>query len=226
MKPEDVCLISDFTDYYDHWFGVRYREPTAIARHGPAFCRNTRDGTTRSVALGILHNILGLLVPDHGPAKHILAAHGAAVVYTDEYAHRGEGKTLIELRGNEALPPLIGWQMASQHFPGSPRPTSYRLLCIGPRRYALRYQSDDYWRSNVGNVTIKRYDPRALPDIPTIRQPWPLLAVDFVLSPDDMPIAIDLNTAPQIRGTPVEEDIEPREVASLIAEFIGRDSNR
>ena len=193
-------LVTDFHDYYD-W---------AFDREGTEFKRIAKGGYTRQEALQTL-NAMNLLTPRCGYPrdwKDNLAMLGQMwVVHTDPYAHCGDGKVLLS--GHAAL----------AHYPNTfatayiPSDGSLRWLQVGNRSFWLSYKSKDDWRSNCGDVTIEflQENPKVL------RGRWPLLAIDFVRDLDIGAIwAIDLNTAPGLRGTGMEDVLQAREVVDLI----------
>jgi hypothetical protein len=113
------------------------------------------------------------------------------VAYTDPRAHRGDGKrlgTVDELLADGVL--SVTYSLMVVGWPYS-RGRSLRLLSCGRSHYWLDYRQRDpaEWRSNVGDVAGEGR--------------W---------------LAVDLNTAPGIRGTPVEQEPRAaRDVAESIA---------
>ena len=223
-------LISDFVDYYDH----------AFSTDGSPFVRNSKGGPNRIEALNMM-SAVGLEVPKHGYVKDLHAdlQKGVTnkrkfskysgvvhlVVYTDLQAHRGEGKELMTLRkAFKKFPDAY----ASQYLPSGGHGThgtdasSETLRCqvIGDEVIWMVFHSDDKWRSNCGKVDISYISgmDNLYKGMENIQLPF--YAIDFV-SPygrhgaNDL-IAIDLNVAPGLQNTPVQEMYSPTEIAQHI----------
>lgn len=220
-----IALASDFLDYYDHVF-LTPRHPEVDW----TWERMSRNGISRRQALRALET-QGFRVPQHGLVKDLvpnlvsqLNIPGvekilSLVVYVDEHAHAGEGKVLLEAR--EALERFPD-SFACQYLPVFPhgRGTSVRWLRIGGKQSWLRYDSMDDWRSNCGDVRIEL---AGLIDKPfsdsLLWRLGPMVAVDF------LPIggrlyAIDLNTAPGLRGTGIEKLVSPRLVLKEVVRYV------
>ena len=195
-----VKLVSDFHDYYDYMFdldGYIYER------------KSINTFVPRQIAFQRLQK-LGLNVPRCGSVKDMLDSciipSDLLVVYADQFAHRGEGKEIITVslarQGvcNKNLLSLF----ASEFIESEERSTSYRYLRIGTTVCWVKYHSDDEWRSNCGSeVEITAIDaPITFPEL----EPYPLFAIDFVKSTFDRQFyAIDYNTCPGLKGTPIEE---------------------
>jgi hypothetical protein len=104
--------------------------------------------------------------------------------------------------------------------PANGQPVSRRYLRIGSKVFWLEYRSDDNWRSNCGTVWIEyARPPRFLMNF-VDDEPYPMLAIDFVRREAGLWAAIDYNTSPGLRHTPIEEDISGEEVVALIKEWM------
>lgn len=211
-----LLLRSDFRDYYDHQFdGATGRDARP---NDTIFERMAKGGPGRTAMFGILDG-MGLHTPPRYRDRAMMArSRRPYVAYTDERAHRGEGKVLV--MPGEPVPDGTTLAVAFLGDLGS-RPTSVRLLRIGSRHFWLRYTSDDPWRSNVGEVVIETL-ATAPPNVGWVAwsvQQWPLLAIDFVGSRSLGWTAIDLNTAPAVGGTPVEDILRPAEVVAAIRQW-------
>ncbi len=198
-------LKSDFSDFYDYYFD----------KEGAVFIRNATGGLPRSQMLRYLQE-LGFLVPPNAKVKNLAAIYPdkKLVVYTDEMAHRGEGKELLSAK--DALEKYPE-KHASIYIEES-NSISHRLLQVGGKRWWLKYESTDDWRSNVGEVKI---DIESYKDeyCPLINQP--LFAIDFVPSHnDELYWAVDFNVAPGIRYSGLEETIKPTEIVNLIKDAV------
>jgi hypothetical protein len=215
---QKVRLISDFHDYYDHWFDGTGAELT--------FERKSDGGDKRREMLVYLKS-LGLRVPAFGRTSEVFeylqqkyAFEGfdrlfEVVVHIDETAHRGEGKIKITLcDAVEQYPD----HLAVEHIPVLPggQGQAWRYLQAGDKRFWLEYTSRNDWRSNCGDVDIGVLGRR--PDGYHKLIKLPLFAVDFVWG--DVPYAIDFNVAPGIKGTGIEDILPAKEVADAIKKAV------
>jgi hypothetical protein len=199
-----LILRSDFRDYYDHWFDSH------LLYDGKAqvFERLSTGGMTRGEMLASMREH-GLTVPAFGKPADLRSEK--VVVYLDDHSHRGERKRVMD-RGKAQL--LYWNNLACEYLPGPP--DSFRSLWIGRRSFALYYRSDDEWRSNVGDVKI-RMCYEQLPE-PAPLYDYPLWAIDFIYCEGEF-YAVDLNIAPGLTGTPVEQLLKPGEVVELIKDW-------
>lgn len=212
-------LITDFRDYYDH----------AFDREGREFYRTSRNNMSRPDMLAFMES-KGLLVPRYGLAKDLVprmmtedfpdwdqeTLQAASlhlidvIVFTDLFAHRGEGK----IRMSAGLAQLsYPNNFAVEYIP--PTKTglgvSFRYLQVGNRRWWLQYWSNQDWRSNIGDGEVlvlgeeqPGYDPRFK---------YPMWAIDFIFAGHKQ-YAIDFNTAPGLK--PLREAVTPSEVVNLL----------
>lgn len=199
-------LKSDFRDYYDHMFD----------RTGEEFHRYSRTDMHRRDAFDLL-SMAGYRVPPHGTA-HVLSAtldaHTPAgrtvVAYEDPHAHRGDGKKLSVV---SLLPPET---YCSLYIPQT-KAVSVRELWVGKLWVGLKYQSDDAWRSNVGEVITAITGMSMDIPRPAAFKDYPLIAVDLVQGEDDKGYAVDLNTSPGLDSLRIL--LSANDVVSYIKEF-------
>lgn len=204
-EPVPLRLASDFRDFYDHRFAGSWRTET------PVWHRMARASRPRAEDFGLLE-WAGFICPAPRGRLDSFAEDALVVAYIDPFAHRGEGK----VRGRADVLLRMGVAQATYAAPllvGN-LGTSLRLLVVGRSFFWLTYRTRDSseWRSNVGDVEITWAEPSVEFQILAYRAieklarklGEPLLAVDFVDGGGDMPVAVDLNTAPGIAGTPVE----------------------
>lgn len=221
-------LVSTFRDYYDPFFDGR----------GDEFVRTGGNvGPAKSEQLHILES-LGFATPPHGRVEDVLDSWWEAertwvrwvVAYTDPAAHCGEGKELFNRGRIRSNPDMSGRPRFTREralfctaFVGDPfaRPAvSWRRLQVGRRVFWVEYTSTASWMSNVGDGTcVVIGDAGVWPD-----GPYPLWAVDFVLGREMY--AVDLNTAPGIRGSGVEKVLGGPEVVSEIEGWFARHKER
>lgn len=209
-----VGLVSDFRDYYDHWFDTFNVELV--------FERMSSGGMARREMLEYLQS-LGLQVPAFGRVCDVRDRLRQkydfpdfdrivdVVVYLDETAHRGEGKIKVLLR--DAIDQYPN-HLAVEHIPALPSGLglSWRYLQVGDKVFWLEYASRNDWRSNCGEVDIRVLARER--DGYHGRIGHPLFAVDFV--PGNVLCAIDFNIAPGIKGTGVEKILPARQAADAI----------
>ncbi len=203
----DVQISSDFHDYYDHMFELR----------GELFLRMSRTQLHRMKAFELLQS-MGLTLPFHGTVKLVWDmlsdTHRQVVVYQDPFAHRSEGKERMALRN------------ALDKYPDAycslfvvSNSMSWRYLRIGSTVWWLRYTSNDSWRSNQGSeVDICLVGNPGISVIDLEHEP--LLAIDFIRSIGGIFYAIDYNTAPGLKGTPIEKLKSPTDIVNLIKTWI------
>lgn len=208
-----IRLISNFIDYYDHYFDLQ----------GEVFRRMTNEGMDRKEMIEFLKKH-GLITPPCGIVRE-MQYHGLirddvyVVVHTDIHSHRGENKFLMLYKEALEKHPDAFMVLYVSSFTG----VSWRYLRVGDRSFMLRYKSED-WRSNwdTSEIVIEQEDASDI----EIDIDAPLFAIDFVknVKPDGNPVmvAIDYNIAPQIKGTGVEELLE----ASIVADAIKSKLNK
>lgn len=226
-----IRLQSDFRDYYDHMFCGSWETPEAV------FERFSTGGLSRPDMLAALA-AAGLRVPRHGRVRELVPQLRAdwddpefaeqmagileVVVHVDERAHAGEGKLKLSWTAALAQHPEA---FAVEFLPtvAGPGSVSLRHLRVGRRQFWLRYTSDDDWRSNCGEGTVEvlcEEFPRPLNEIAHALRSAPLVAVDFLQISNRL-YAIDLNTAPGLVGTGIEQRLAPAEVLGEINYWFG-----
>jgi len=156
-----------------------------------------------------------LTIPNIGVVESPAFRDGSlVVVYENERAHRGNGKWLLTAEdARKFFPGCLASEFVYTNDT-SCSGKSWRLLRIGSRTFWLEYRSQDNWKSNCGEVSVRLLDTKP-EGLPGIELEYPLFAVDFV--PDGQMLwAIDLNIAPGIRGTGVEDILKPMGIAEEI----------
>lgn len=224
----NIFLETDFRDYYDHVFDL-------VGDH--VITRNQKDTVTRTKWFNMMGSF-GVNVIPYGEPKDIkeflldgvedkatirrILDTQKLVVYTDEYAHKGEGKELLTLRQASNKYPE---HLASRYIDTA---TTTRYLKIGCRHFYLNYTSLDDWRSNCGTVICEfvSEEEELTPEDIYVNpiQRTVMYAIDFVEFNGKM-FAIDFNSAPSWRGTEVEKILSPRDVRDTIEKFINHLGN-
>ena len=205
-------LVSDFRDYYDHWFD----------REGQEFRRITTEGPTRYQMFDLLRKAgfstppLFKLGKDLDKCIHFTKDLNV-VVYLKPIGHRGEDKIFLSL--DEAIEAHPGkW---ASLFVGE-RARSFRWLYIGFYEIILEYKSDDFYRSNVGDVSIEILNVHKVKArIGFTKSLPPLCAVDGT-NDEGLYKAFDLNIAPGIEGSGVENVISAEDLANSLKEYISQ----
>lgn len=210
-----TTLKTDFIDVYDHHFDLML-EPEP---HNE-FLRMSKTSLSRGKALDYLrmnefstvhYGIIPMM-------KARLNPEDLVVVYLDEYAHQGVGKDLMTLDMAEQFYPE---SLVAEYIGAFPS-LSMRDLFIGSQKIRLIYKSDHEWKSNVGNVDIKLYSYEYVYSRPFIN--YPMIAVDYVFDENKEHYAIDFNTAPLIKHSPVTEIMSPQEIVHEIKSWYERNS--
>ena len=170
-------LISDFIDYYDHYFDV--------SGVNAFFLRKSKSGLNRRQIFRYLDNHNIKTIP-HGLVKDLYDKYykvntkqdvhkdyrlkkytNQIVVYLDEDIHRGEGKVSINIL--EAIEKYPNYYASVYLYSSSivSYSSSYKKLFIGEYEFNLDYISlSNRWRSNCGIVAIvlKSFKIRKLDD--------------------------------------------------------------
>ncbi|EKU98148.1 hypothetical protein Lepto7375DRAFT_7409 [Leptolyngbya sp. PCC 7375] len=224
-----IKLVSDYRDYYDHWF------EGAHSQCDRSYVRLAKGWMSKFGQFVKLDDA-GWTTPLISKACRFpdwVDRDALVVVYIDDFCHRGEGKIVMTL--GEAIS-TYPEKDCSAFIRTTDDPLrhaiSRRLLCIGDRLFWLTYESKGGWRSNYGptaevtNVGETLCKPAYLAeagpgehDFSFLNQ-FPLWAVDFVEPANKTRLmAIDLNTAPGLRGTGIEDLIKPKEVFTEITRW-------
>ena len=207
-------LSTNYVDYYD----------SAFDREGVEFKRFDNGGMPRREMLSYL-NSLNFETPRHGLVREVAPQvirgwHGdyalrlhRVVVYTDENAHRGQGKLLVSIA--DALEQYPDHYCTEYIIPERSA-VSFRHLYVGSRNWLIRYWSDSDWRSNCGEggfQIIREGIPRFSRKVNA-----PLWAVDNLAIGVTSGYAIDFNIAPSL--TPLRDILRPGEVYDLICRAV------
>lgn len=214
-----LYLSSDFTDIYDYVFDSRY-DPEA-----QEFKRFTYSGMSRREMFQYFES-LNFATPLHGLVRDIAPtalAHkfftpelksvssGKLVVYTNERAHRGEGKILLSIE--EAQEQFSNYYCSAY----IPHRQTFRHLQIGNRAFSMIYRqmANNEWRSNFGDVKILY-----LGDVTPLKTDYPLFAIDYISEDNGAHCLLDFNIAPRICGTGVENKLTSQYIVELIKDHI------
>jgi hypothetical protein len=215
-----VAIISEFVDYYDHAFD------SILFHHDIVWERSIRNGIKRRDIFKALDNV-GLLTPLHGEVDKIVPLllkddnDKEVVIYTDEYAHCGTGK--IKLPAKAAME-WAGCYCSEYIKPQTKNAVSFRILRIGIKCWLLKYTGINSWMSNSAeDVNIELISE--LDNVKTVMRNSPMLAIDYVLD-GNMPQYIDINTAPGLKWTGLEDVLHPSDVYKLVVDYYENLSNK
>lgn len=191
-------LLTDYEQWYDGRF-----DGTGVTFHRTA---RTRGGLAKREQFQLFER-LGWPVPPHGLIAELATRTGLAtawhfpatawqreleaVVYLDEFQHKGEGKVKLPLA--EAITKYPS-HYGSLFIPLTNPAVSLRHVRFGRLGFWLRQRGGEDWRSNRADhetVLACTQHPEANP-IPRV-----LWAVDFLPAPGGL-LAVDFNTAPQL----------------------------
>jgi hypothetical protein len=207
-----IKLKSDFLDYYDHWFAPNFDSADYKFERlstSPNMGKRHQFAILDEVARTPRHGVIRDMVKDWGNIYL-----GWVVVYHDEFAHRGEGKEL--LRFYDALQKYP--DKYASHFwfdvrSDEGKAVSTRELQIGNRCWELCYTGygPGVWRSNNAPTVTVEVVKEIRPWTSEVLKQYPLFAIDFVHVK-----AVDFNTAPQIKGTGLENILTSLECYQLI----------
>ena len=209
-----LILRSNFRDFYDH----------AFDSGGQVFNRIDTGGLNRRQMFSFLES-LGLKTPPHGIVKELVPKllsvyqqdfrDAAAkqildvVVYTDEKAHRGEGKEKVAAaEALERFPDHYCSEFIYTTQTESGR--SFRHLQVGTHNWWIESWSDSDWRSNVGEGGEYIRAEAEYGYQPKIKEP--IFAVDFVKA--DRLYAIDYNVAPSLAS--LKRTVTPTKIVESI----------
>ena len=215
LNADQLRLISDFPEFYDHAFAGSHQTGLPIWR------RNSKTTRTRQHDHELLRAV-GFDTPRNAPLRE-WPAETMVVIYTDPTAHRGEGKcrekagVMLE-RGFRRDIYAVEW------IDSCTRASSRRLLAVGSLFLWFSYYQFNplEWRSNVGDHVLVMLEARGAShrDSRNMRRLQyalgePLVAVDFIMTPAGRHFAIGLNTAPGL--SELYGEWSPEEIAGYIA---------
>lgn len=206
----------DFVDVYDE----------VLTDNGISFRRRASD-LPKSDGLTIMHS-MGFDVPAHGVAKEMLStlvrdmyendlqkakadpaySHYEVVVMNDVKVH--DPTALFKCHIEEAAEKYPDKYCMQYLY--TKQPITYTMLKAGDRIWWYESKSDDGFRSNVGNVQQRVLDSYKFGQMQGIDESvfdsfkMPIVSVDFLATRSSKKIiAVDINSAPKIAGTPLEE---------------------
>ncbi len=215
-------LATDYDQWYDGIFSGQ----------GPVFSRMafTKGGLPKRAQFD-LFNKMQLATPPHGLVSELAeriripilgenapgewAEDLKCLVYLDECAHRGEGKTVLSLA--DACCQYPG-HFASLFVPIPGGPVAFRMVRFGRLAFWLRQEGQPgNWQSNFldQETVLRKWTPNSNNPIPRV-----LWAIDFLPTPFGL-LAVDFNTAPQLVTLGEEKSLAEDEIRAELA-FAGQ----
>ncbi|MFJ8528328.1 hypothetical protein [Bacillus sp. NPDC094106] len=209
---KNVKLLTNFHDYYDHHFdgtGVPFVRRNDMGMNRVEMLNYLSSKGIKTVPYGYIHKL----------AKQY-PLHTEVVVYTDIHKHQGNGKVRMTLQEALDTYPIDTFCSLLCGKLGE----SWRVLTVGRKKTILDYRSHNDWRSNVGDVQVDIVDCWSkMYSFNGILDPYefPLVAIDYVKDGNEL-LAVDLNVAPQLKGTGIEDIVTPKEIVKEMKKYIGR----
>ena len=208
-----IKLKSDFYDFYDHLFDLD---------GGIIWERMTRTKRSRADDIKLLHSV-GYPTPAFGKIKFFKSLNNTEnryIVYTDPYAHCGEGKCIVF---HEDLDNFDDNLYCSVYIPSR---VAYHIrhLVVGDWFIVLKYKSNHEWLSSYAPTIkieqVSRIEDKFKKFLPIFNiqreLESPLVALDGKFM-DGILCFFDLNTAPAL--TLLEGIFSPKEVEEAIRNF-------
>jgi hypothetical protein len=200
-----LSLVSDFKDFYDDCFDSE----------GDVFTRNKSSNLTKPEIFQYLKSCLKLNVPVHGICNEMhryFDNDNLVIVYSSFDKTKIDGRHLVKFSDAIKFHPD---KFIVEYLKGSMPSFVTKSFSIGKRMWTVTCKSDDYWRSNVGNVQMnvesEVFDQTRVPS------KMPLFCIDFIRDFDTY-YAIDFDCSPTLNGSGLEQMLEPEIVVELIRE--------
>jgi len=223
-----IKLKSDFLDYYDNWFCGSWEKEDYLLD------RRSITELSKIDQFKLLKQA-NLKIPKNGYVNDLLKDEtiDKIVVYLNLFKHRGEDKLLCDKK--DALK-YYPYMHASEYIesPIKEFRKSYRYLCIGNSVFKLYYNAKggNGWQSNTEFTTVDicltdyldNFRGEYYPYLGYFKD-YPLIAIDYILDKEYNEVFIDFNTAPQIKGTPIEDCVKSKEVHSKLEKYIEENIN-
>lgn len=216
-----LVLISDFKDYYDNRFQPAWE-------HKPGEPAIQRLRSARPPRREIFRRLdrMGLLTPRHGTVRDLAEQWENDNLYLFQvvvYLQDQGGKPNVRVGIREALqrwPRAYASLFIPQEVPGLGH--MLRMIKVGREAFWIEYQSRNDWRAEHGANT-SRFLGRDHYDLATT-VPLPLCQIDFLPRGEGRQrlLAINLDTAPALKGTGIEHFLTPDDVHQLLADATRR----
>lgn len=219
-----IKLNSDYLDYYDFFFDL----------DGKEFYRRAAkpNGYSKPQQFDLLSSYFGYKVPPNATVREFYAqsvrtakcynpAYNSSeqlVVYLDNYAHAGNDKIVWSIAGSmvelENGPNLY----ASLFLPTTEDPLnhsiSYKYIKFGMHYALFKIECFNGWRTNSGNLDIVLIKHGLEEDLQKLI--WnPLYSIDMIRYNGEY-YAVDLNTAPGMRGLGMHHEYAGQEIVDSI----------
>lgn len=206
----ELQLRSNIKHPYDYCFSKSAELVFLRMYHTPSL--QAKDVSRREMFARL--EASGIQTVPNGITRDLLARHDpqwGVVVYTDERAHRGEGKIWVPAK--EALE-LYPDHWASLFIPPAGR--AIRHFQFGARAFSMPFRSDADWRCQRGAGSYSYCVPGSrwehlFPEV----IPHPYFALDFIPGTD---MATDFQFVPGIENDRLDNWMRPREMYQSLQE--------
>lgn len=189
LHPYDYCFSRSAP-----WFFLRMYHTIQLKEHDflrREIFQNLEKMGIETVPNGTVEQVLQKIDPAHG-----------LIVYTDERAHRGEGKLWVSAKEAQEKYP--------QHWCSvcvPPLGQSIRHFQFGDLAFTMPFYSKDDWRSNRGQSVSYCIPGSRWNMFPKI--PFPYFALDFIPGTD---MVTDFQLVPGIENDRLDNWMRPRQM--------------
>lgn len=209
MEETKIKLVSDFTDIYDAHFD----------QDGEEFRRFKSEEPSRKSLYKILakHKLIPAVTGKVKKFRKKLPSDAPVIVFTDTERHDGGEKLMMSYK--DAFRDYDNHDMATYIVNKGNRGITYRYIRVGDAIFFFKLLGST-WNVNEGHEIVEfervpEEDALAMKPFDT-----PLYSIDFVPAIDskgkEWMFAVDLNFAPKLEGSGIEELATPEEIANLI----------
>ena len=198
MDGTQLCIKSDFKDYYDKF---------ATEEHGIIYKRMMNDTMQRGSALKYLRK-LGVKTLDIKQVSSFSYLDKNLVVYTDPRKHDGLGKKIMSYE--EAIANYSNFP-ASRYLEDSNGYT-IKVLQIGKRRFNLTFKKDENEKSLREGILVNIVE---MPPAYNLLIGLPIFSIDYIASGCEM-IATDFNEVENLKRIDIDRFISGQEICNEI----------
>lgn len=207
-----IKLHTDFTDFYDSHFD----------QDGELFERLLSKEPSRKDMYKILakHKLIPAVTGKVKKFRKKLPWDAPVIVYTDISRHDGGEKMMMSFK--EAFKGYENYEMATYIVNKDTVGITYRYIRVGDAIFFLKLQGET-WNINDGFKVVE--SERVAEEDALAMKPFdtPMYSIDFVPAVDgsgkEWMFAVDLNFAPKLEGSGIEELVSGEEVVALIKKW-------
>ena len=189
----NLCIKSDFTDYYDTLNNVN---------SNLVYNRYISQCKQRGAALKFLRNI-GVKTVELKQVNKFFREDGYIVVYTDPKAHNGLGKKIMTVdEANRAYGNYI-----ASHYYDNTNGLTLKFLQIGKRRFTLYYKTDKPLSLELGTLIDVKESQAYYNRIIGL----PIFSIDYISNGHEM-LATDFNEVQNLSLIGANKLLTPEEI--------------